>query len=676
MNRLFAIATLIYMTLAVSATAQAFTVSKFEGEAIGAPDDYIAAEFNDELKKANPNAIQDGRFYARQKFEDPFDDAATNYGLYEGKITPAGKAKLGKFSVQGKPYSDVLKMKFYASKGLKPDQDIERAYFDGKFVYVEGAATIFANIDGVMTELKPSIEKVSYFSITTTPGGVDVSLNGESKGSTPTKVSYLGTKSPVFVLSKAGFFSKVVIAKVQLGGTVNVNESLNEKKDIENPSLMLRTKFNDLTKKKDSKGLLALRKTVATKLASWPADSKSAIDKVLANYPPNAAQGSDETADEYQSRNDAWRKDRDAEQSKQQAIADKATADLNALLSELGASADAASFALAHIYIPSTSITLGRFVKGKTQFEINVKQSGPDLSFTYKTTLDMGSFNQASIVKDKDQIQGVLKTWDFAGSSGKKAVLHAFSFYLDRTLLVEVGKGAYSSADADAESSSKGTEFERKYLGLSSSERSQFDTDDENKTQALLISFANPVPEVTPPVEAAPVEEPTEAPKSDVVDSPSVTETPIDNTVTESEARDESAGDAASDVEARFGRQDEYRTWAAWGLVASAVGNAVIGVLQHMQYNKAQTALKNTKEFIANENNNIANKCGEGPADQLSYCVDVLTARSSADEGPLAVLNKLEKDNQKISDGYSTGRTVFLALSAASIAGSVVLFTW
>lgn len=697
----------LFLLLISFAFADNFTITKFEGDAVGAPDDYIAAEFNDELKKANPNAIQDGRFYVRQKFEDPFDDEATTYGLYQGKLTGAGKAKLGKFALIDKPYSEVLKTKFYLSANSKPDQDVDRVYFDGKFVYVEGESPIFVNIDGKMTELKPSIERVGYFNITSQPSGADISINEEPKGRTPSKVTVLGTRAVVLTLSKPGFYTKIKVMKPLPGQTVEVGELLTEKKDIETPVQSFKTRFLDLSRKNDAKSLQSLRTSVQTKMDEWPRESGALIQKQLALFPVNPAQTNDEAAAEYQNRTTTWEKERTAEQDRLQMIADKATEDLRSLLKQIDEALEGSQFGVNHIYIPSSSIQFGRFNKAQKTFELTIKHSAPEASFTYSGTFSMGSLDQAQLLAKKDQLQGVLRAWSLTNDAGKTPVMQSIVLYLNKTLLTPSAKGSYTSVDATPALTAKGVEFEGRLAKLNGIALSDFNTKLEQGTEKLLVTFETAAPPPPAPVVATPVAPPPPAPvvtppppkpapepesspepeaqassdneESEDVDADAVTAAPDATATDDEDEREASADDAEDDLEAKFGKADEYRNWAAWGLVASAVASGVGAALQHMNYNKSQKAYDTTAELIQQHKNGIQASCAGLYLDpnQMQVCIDAVTAASRYElYGTLHVYEPILANNKTIMDSYSTGRTLMLLLTASSIAGSVVLFTW
>lgn len=158
MNRLslFAIAGLF---AAVQALADSYTISGFSGEDVGSPDDYISAEFGGTLKISSTGTVdnvQSGRFFVRQKFEDPFGDAPTTYQLYEGREGQY-KSNLSAFSVPaGISYNQVVKAKCYTSKDASADMDVEKVYFDGSSVYAESASELYVNVNSKMTALTPA----------------------------------------------------------------------------------------------------------------------------------------------------------------------------------------------------------------------------------------------------------------------------------------------------------------------------------------------------------------------------------------------------------------------------------------------------------------------------------------------------------------------------------------
>lgn len=154
MKRIFL---LVLLSFAALSFADTYTISNFSAEDVGTPDSYIQAEFGGELKTASPTAvldIQKGRLFIRQKFEDPFGEEETVYQIYQGRAGNISSLK----ALQSPPsvsYAKLLNLKLYASSSDEASQDIEKVYFDGKSVYIEGS-TAFVSVNGSMVELKPA----------------------------------------------------------------------------------------------------------------------------------------------------------------------------------------------------------------------------------------------------------------------------------------------------------------------------------------------------------------------------------------------------------------------------------------------------------------------------------------------------------------------------------------
>lgn len=154
MKRIFLVMLLSFATLTF---ANDYSISNFSAEDVGTPDSYIQAEFGGELKTASPTAvldIQKGRLFIRQKFEDPFGEEETVYQIYQGRAGDISSLT----ALQPPPsvsYAKLVNLKLYSSSSADAAQDIEKVYFDGKSVYVEGASTAFVSVNGSMVELKP-----------------------------------------------------------------------------------------------------------------------------------------------------------------------------------------------------------------------------------------------------------------------------------------------------------------------------------------------------------------------------------------------------------------------------------------------------------------------------------------------------------------------------------------
>ena len=140
------------------------------------------------------------------------------------------------------------------------------------------------------------------------------------------------------------------------------------------------------------------------------------------------------------------------------------------------------------------------------------------------------------------------------------------------------------------------------------------------------------------------------------------TSAPVDNSADD---RDYAATDAARDVGDRFGIADEVRFWTAVGLSALAVTAAVIGVIDHSKANEARDAYDSLNDLSSL----VMRKC-EGNA----KCEEIMLSYVKSQD--LRGLQDRIDQNKKTQDSYTTARNIWFGISAASIAGAVVLFVW
>lgn len=148
------------------------------------------------------------------------------------------------------------------------------------------------------------------------------------------------------------------------------------------------------------------------------------------------------------------------------------------------------------------------------------------------------------------------------------------------------------------------------------------------------------------------------------------TTAPVDNSA--ADQRDYAANDAASDVGDRFGIADEVRFWTAVGLSALAVTAAVLGVVNHSKSNEA----KDSYDELSELNSSIISVCAGD-----KNCEEIMASQARRDIGngsywTLSDLQKRMNENKDTQDSYATARNIWFGISAASIAGAVVLFVW
>ncbi len=146
----------------------------------------------------------------------------------------------------------------------------------------------------------------------------------------------------------------------------------------------------------------------------------------------------------------------------------------------------------------------------------------------------------------------------------------------------------------------------------------------------------------------------------------------IGETVSNANNEDYAASSAANDVTDRFGVADEVRKWSAWGLVGVAAAGIGIGIYDQIQYNDAKTAHDDLNGLMNQHKKNIESACGG-----KNGCYEAMIWYEMNDKtSALSDLSSRNKKNKDAMDSYSTARNIWFGIAAASIAGSIVLFTW
>ena len=140
---------------AAAAFAGAYDISDFTAkDAVSSDNQIFADNGGSPLSTATVDQatnVPSGNIVLRQKFSH--ESGINVYQLYMGP-----KGNVSSLTALGIPggtaYSDVIKSKFYERRGMKPGDDLDKVYFDGKSVYVPGLTTAIAVVKGVPVELK------------------------------------------------------------------------------------------------------------------------------------------------------------------------------------------------------------------------------------------------------------------------------------------------------------------------------------------------------------------------------------------------------------------------------------------------------------------------------------------------------------------------------------------
>ncbi len=659
----------ISLLLAASVWAGKWAVDSFDDSSDpGEPDNFIAEEFAGGLKPVKPEQVtqQGGRLYVRQKFEDPFGDEEATYQIFQGRPKEAAK-DLGKISLDGIPYTTLLKMKLFYSRTASGNDDLETVYFDGKDIFVEGEDPVYINLNGKMEELKPMVLRDYKISITSEPSGATVTVGGNSKGETPATFTASSNKTIAVVVTKEGYYTVIKPITPSDKGVTQEGVLLTARLPLENPAEVFRTK---LRAAKDGNAIKTIKNEIQQALKDYNTSSKKSIDAVMSKFPQNPPKATNESATDYSNRQNLWTNT----QARERDALNKDAANYFNELKELAAEADGAAgemdFALKYEYIPSSAISFTNM--GVRDFTIDAELKNSRVNFKYsKAKLGYGSIPRNEVAQNEDRVHGVLKIWD-APENGKYASIYDAAFFYDETPLQVLSKGTFTSSDATT--GSRNTEKDLNARIAKFPGKAAWDKKDQAATLEALRAGEIPDPALAakpPPAEAYYDEEEDEE--------------EFEKGAEEQEKYDYSRHGAAGSATDIFGNTDEYLFWAGVVFAAAAVGSGVVGFLEHKEWQKADDALTSVSDAIGRVEEGIRIVC-----DYDEQCFQKNRNHFSQPGGYEQItdpdLNKAakllydldsrKKTNEAARDKRNTNRIIWFSAAGVSAALSITLFVW
>ena len=137
---------------AAAAFAGAYDIGDFSAKDEVSADTYVVNNGNplNTTTADEVTSLSAGNLVLRQKF---IDQAGLHvYQLYTGR-----KGDISSLTPMSIPsnmsYSQVVKAKIYKRRGTMPGDDVEKVYFDGKFVYAPGLTSAVAYVNGAPVDL-------------------------------------------------------------------------------------------------------------------------------------------------------------------------------------------------------------------------------------------------------------------------------------------------------------------------------------------------------------------------------------------------------------------------------------------------------------------------------------------------------------------------------------------
>jgi len=689
-----------FLLLTASVWAGKWTIDSFDDSSDpGDPDKFIDGDLN----PVTPGQVsqQSNTLYVRQKFEDTFGDEGATYQIFKGRPTAEAKS-LGKISIDGIPYGTILKMKLFYKKNATGDDDLETVYFDGKDILVEGADPVYINLNGKMEELKPVVTMDFKVSITSEPTGATVTIGGVNKGATPVTFNLSSQKTVTAIITKDGYYTVVKPITPSNKQTVQEGVSLIQRKSLENPATAYKAKVQAAGS--NSNTLKSLRADVKKTLDNYNSDSKKSIDAVMSKYPTNPPKASEESSNDYSTRqtiyNNAQAKERETLNKESLGIFNE----LKDLLAEIDATSGGMDFSLRYEYIPSNAISFLNM--GVKDFTINAEVQNSRVKFNYsKAKLAYGDVSRNEIEDEQDNVHGVLKIWDNPNEKGKYASIYDIAFFYEETPLKILSKGSFTLSEA----TSKSKDIEKDLNNRVAKHPSKAEWDKKDEAATLKVLRAGEIPDPNAVKKAPPPPKPQQKQKQveeddDAEYDEDADEEEIEEGVAAQEKYDYSRYGAAGNATQIFGHTDEILFWTGMVFLASAIGNGVVGYMQHKKWDEANTAVTNANDKITAEIQKIDSTCTANfssvSPEKVNQCKTAFiqtvegreTDRDKDNYGELKpgiteaiamkegytlwILNNNLSINKPSRDGYNKGRIIFFSAAAVSLAISITLFAW
>jgi hypothetical protein len=683
-----------FLLLAPLASAK-WTIEEFDDSPDpGEPDSYIAQESSGGLKPVNPDQVvqQGNRFYVRQKFEDPFGDEPASYQIFQGKATDAAKS-LGKISLEGIPYSTLVRMKLFYSRNAKGDDDLENVYFDGKDIFVEGEDPVYINLNGKMEELKPTATRDFKISITSDPAGATVMVGSSDKGRTPVTFSVPSSKPITAVISSEGYYPVIKPITPNEKQIVQEGVLLNERKPLNNPSTAFKNQLQTALSKKDVNTIKTLRTDIQKILSNYNSETKKAIDAAMSKFPANPAKTSAESSSDFSARKTIWENAQAREKEALNKEGQSYFNELKDLLADVEASISDLDFNLRYEYISNSAITFNKF--SSKDFSININLNNARIRFSSKDTrVSTGDTQRDEIADNEDYVHGVLKIWDAPNENGKYASIYDIAIFYDEIPLKVISKGSITLPDATSASKSTEKDLNNRIAKLSG--KDAWERRDENATLETLRSNGGGAPPPKPAVAAKVPPPPPQYDDEDAYYDEEEDEEEFEDGMYEQERQDYSRYKATTSASDIFGNTDEYLFWTGMLFAAAAIGTGVVGFLENKKWQEANDAIsaidsqrKETIRLIEGACEAAADpaKCksdwiyySEQPPDSWpagpGWVDDDGNSTSSDPRGTLWYLNNYKKKNSDIRDQRNMNRIIWFSGAGLSALVSIVLFAW
>jgi len=666
-NKFFAVSFLLFT---VSVWAGKWTIDTFDNSPNpGDPDKYLAAESGKGLAPVRPDQVtrQADVLYIRQKFED--DLGRASYQIFRGKTKPAAK-NLGKISVEGIPYSTLLKMKLFYKRNSDSEDDLESVYFDGKDIFVEGDDPVYINLNGKMEELKPMVFKEYDIKITSEPSGAAVSVGNVSRGQTPASFTVSSAKTLAVVVSREGFYP-VVRPITPIDGTTEEKVSLKARIPLNNPATAYQSQLDAAVQKKDASTIRSIRSGIMQILSNYNTEVKKSIDAALEqNFPANPPKAAKESTEDFNARRTLWTSAQNRERDALNREAESNFRDLRELLTKIDVLTEELDFTLKYEYIPASALDVTAL--GIKDFTLNAAHENFNIKFRYNgAKLGYGAIPRNEIAQNLGKLHGVLKLWNVPNENGDFASLYDIAFFYNETPLQTITKGSFIAGNATTTSRNREKDLNARIARYAG--KAAWDRKDSIATLAALRAGASAASSKSTYAQAA-VDDEDELEDED--------EDEFEDEMEDQRRSDLSRTSASRSATDVFGNTDEYIFWSGVAFAAAAVGSGVVGFMQQRKFQEADVARGLAQDKIDELSNKIEAQCAVtyiGNSDLSKECAKQWKKKYREldyESGGFRELYDNFDANDKVRTSFNQSRIIFFTAAGLSAAISITLFLW
>jgi PEGA domain len=256
-------------------------------------------------------ALKPGEVLLRRRF------SATEYGLFIGKMNEKVYNKLSAFRPSKSfDLAENVGRKYYSQEVNNPDLDIANLYFDNDLLYVENAARLFYN-DGSWSNISAETRLPSRLTVTSTPSGAHVLIDGREKGVTPYNAGAIFSPSVVVQVKMDGYYIQENYVDIPSGQSVKKHWDLSKKITF-NDGTSISEEAYTAENTESAEELGERMDTLIIHIKDQKASNVKDLEVFNSTYPKLPGRGEFEEKTDYENRADKYNSEKTAQ--KQQLV--------------------------------------------------------------------------------------------------------------------------------------------------------------------------------------------------------------------------------------------------------------------------------------------------------------------------------------------------------------------